>query len=84
MVVFRVFSLVAFDIGAKHSSLMLGVRLAEGRIREVHPDSCFCVRFQDFSLIKWLLLATGQQSPTIIIMTVILVGSIRLADRVYP
>ena len=33
---------------------------------------------------KWLLLATGRQIPTRIIMTVILVGSIRLADRVYP
>ena len=38
---FLSFSFFAFDIGAKHSSVMLCVRLAEGRIREAHPDSCF-------------------------------------------
>ena len=84
-VICRSFSLLAFDIGAKHSLSMPGSRLAEGRIRGgCHPDVFLDEVVVEFSLVKWLLLAMGRQLPTSIIMKIILVHPIRLADRVYP
>ena len=57
---FRSFSFSAFDIGAKHSWLEFGFRLAEGWIQGFWRRMCFCVTFLEFSLAKWLLLAVGQ------------------------